>query len=63
MSLRKKKTKDGGILGGTRTFAGIIGFVRMAFKEYQKTHPRWFNPFNGIESPTIKHGTRDALTE
>jgi integrase len=68
MSLRRKKTKGkkpkvGELLGGTRTYAGIIMFVRMAFTEYQRTHPRWFNPFNGIDKPVIKNGTRDAITE
>ncbi|MDR1218356.1 MAG: hypothetical protein LBK73_01970 [Treponema sp.] len=38
--LSLKKKKNGDLLGGTRTFADIIIFIRMAFKEYQKKHKR-----------------------
>jgi hypothetical protein len=50
-------------MGGTRTFAGVMIFLRMAFKEYEKTHPRWFNPFHSIDPPQLNKGKRDALTE
>ena len=49
-----KKKDDGGILGGTRTFAGIIIFFRMAFKNYQKDFPRWINPFVRLDPPKHK---------
>jgi hypothetical protein len=34
--LAAKKGKIGRSMGGTRTFAGVIGFIRMTFREYQK---------------------------
>ena len=57
------KKRDGTFLGGTRTHAGIIIFLRMAFKNYQKKFPRWFNPFAGLEPPILNNGTPSALTE
>jgi hypothetical protein len=39
------KLKTGNFMGGSRTFAGIMIFLRMVFKEYQKKNRRWFNPF------------------
>jgi hypothetical protein len=38
-------------LAGTGTFEQIIKFIRMAFKEYQKSHQKWHNPFRDIEVP------------
>jgi integrase/recombinase XerD len=38
-------------------------FVRMTFKEYQRTHHRWYNPFTGLDSPVINKGKTDALSE
>ena len=61
LSLVKKP--DGSLLGGTRTHAGIIKFLRMAFKNYQRKFPRWFNPFTGLEAPTMPYHKRDALSE
>jgi integrase len=58
-----KKDKIGRSMGGTRTFAGVIGFIRMAFREYQKKNRRWFNPFQYIDPPMINSKTRDALPE
>jgi integrase/recombinase XerD len=61
--LSLKKKKNGAPLDGTRTFAGIIIFVRMAFNEYQKKHKRWLNPFQDMEPPQLNTGKRDALPE
>jgi integrase len=58
-----KEKKDGKILGGTRTFAGILILMRMAFTFYQKKHKRWFNPFLDLDAPKLNSGQRDALTE
>ncbi|GHU69811.1 hypothetical protein FACS189450_03290 [Spirochaetia bacterium] len=50
------------ILSGTRTFEAIYKFIRMTFKEYQKHHPRWVDPFLSIDPPRpLKKGRRDAL--
>ena len=38
-------------MAGSRTFEMIVKFVRMAFVEYQRTHHRWLNPFQGIKAP------------
>jgi integrase/recombinase XerD len=61
--LSMKKKKNGEILGGTRTFAGTLIFLRMAFKEYQMKNKRWINPFLFIGPPRLPEGDRDALTE
>jgi integrase/recombinase XerD len=61
--LSVKKLAGGRPCGGTRTFAGVIGFIRMAFKEYQRKNRRWFNPFQYIDPPAINSKTRDALPE
>lgn len=61
--LSVKKKDDGGMLGGTRTFAGIIIFFRMAFKNYQNEFPRWINPFVRLPPPKYSEGNRGALTE
>jgi integrase len=50
-------------MGGTRTLAGVIIFVRMAFKIYQKKHARWLNPFQNLDPPRLNNGSRDALPE
>jgi integrase len=66
LSLKKlaaKKGKTGRPMGGTRTFAGVTGFIRMAFHEYQKKNRRWFNPFQYIDPPIIDSEDRDALPE
>jgi len=64
LSMQKKgDRRDGDSLGGTRTSAGVIVFVRMAFKNYQKKFPRWYNPFAGLDPPKIVNGVRDALPE
>jgi integrase len=61
--LSLKKKRDGASLGGTRTFAGVVIFIRMAFKEYQKKHKRWLNPFQDLDPPRLALGERDALPE
>ena len=58
-----KKLKDGRAMGGTRTYAGVIVFVRMAFKHYQRKNRRWINPFQYIDPPKHKSRERDALSE
>lgn len=60
--LRKKN--DGYKMAGTRTFEIVIKFVRMTFREYGKTHPRWQNPFQNIDAPiTVESNPRDILTD
>jgi integrase/recombinase XerD len=61
--LSLKKKKNGDLLGGTRTSAGVIIFIRMAFKEYQKKHKRWLNPFQDLDPPQLNTGEHDALSE
>jgi integrase len=60
--LRKKG--DGYKMAGTRTFEIVIKFVRMTFREYGKTHPRWQNPFQNIDAPkAVESNPRDILTD
>jgi integrase/recombinase XerD len=61
--LAAKKDKADRSMGGTRTFAGVIIFIRMAFREYQKKNRKWFNPFQYINPPLVNSKTRDALPE
>jgi integrase len=61
--LSVKKLADKRPMGGTRTFAGVEGFVRMTFKEYQRKNRRWINPFQFIDPPTLHMEIRDALPE
>ncbi len=49
--MAERKLKTGMKMGGTRTFEVVLKFVRMAFREYGKTHPGWRNPFLGIDPP------------
>jgi integrase len=58
-----KKLKDGRSMAGTRTFVGVIVFVRMAFKSYQRKNRRWINPFQFIDAPSYDSVTRDILPE
>ncbi|MDR3336045.1 MAG: site-specific integrase [Treponema sp.] len=64
---RKKENRkkgDGYKMAGTRTFEIAIKFVRMTFREYGKTHPRWFNPFQSIDAPKSVGGNpRDILDD
>jgi integrase len=61
--LSVKKLKNGNLMGGSRTFAGTIIFLRMAFKEYQRKHKRWFNPFQDLDPPRLDSVPWDALPE
>jgi len=58
-----KKLKDGRPMGGTRTFAGVVKFVSMAFKSYQRQNRQWQNPFQYIDPPLYNKKTRDFLPE
>jgi integrase/recombinase XerD len=61
--LSMKKLKDGRLMAGTRTFVGIIVFLRMAFKAYQSKSRRWINPFQHLKAPKYKSVSRDFLQE
>jgi integrase/recombinase XerD len=61
--LSLKRQKNGNPMSGTRTFAGVVIFIRMVFKEYQRKNRKWHNPFFYIEPPVYKSKTRDALPE
>ncbi|GHU58627.1 hypothetical protein FACS189444_2590 [Spirochaetia bacterium] len=51
-------------MAGTETFERVIKFLRMAFKEYQRQHHGWHNPFLDMEPPqNTRKGSRDALSE
>jgi len=58
-----KKPENGNPMSGSRTFAGVIIFVRMAFRTYQRKNRKWLNPFQNIDPPSYKSITRDALPE
>ena len=58
-----KKLKDGRPMGGTRTFKGVLGLVRMAFCNYQRNNRKWVNPFAYIDPPRYESKVRDALSE
>ena len=60
---KKHGKKNGETIGGTRTAAGVIVFLRMAFKNFQRKFPRWYNPFSGLDAPKLPDGSRDALPE
>lgn len=57
------KEIDGGEIGGSRTFSGVISLMRMAFTEYQTKSRRWFNPFQYMDAPKSNAKPRDALPE
>jgi len=49
---------------GTESFAKLIKFVRMAFKEYGRERPNWRNAFQYIDPPkNIPYMERDAMSE
>jgi len=58
-----KKLKNGNQTGGTRTFTGVIAFIRLAFNEYQRKAKRWINPFQFIDPPKNNKLSWDALPE
>lgn len=49
-----KKMTDGRVMGGTRTFVGVMQLVTMAFREYRRRNRRWFNPFDFYILPKHK---------
>jgi integrase len=62
--MTRKDIKGKYKLAGTGSFEQIIKFMRMAFKEYQKSHQKWHNPFRDIEPPkNSRKVDRDTLTE
>jgi len=61
--LSLKKLDNGNPMSGSRTFAGVIIFMRMTFKSYQRKNSKWLNPFQGIDPPSYKSIARDALPE
>jgi integrase len=70
MGLRKltgglyRNKKEQPQMMGTETFAKLIKFVRMAFKEYGRERPHWRNAFQYIEPPkNIPYHERDAMQE
>jgi integrase len=70
MGLRKltggpyRNKKEQPQMTGTETFAKLIKFVRMSFKEYGRERPYWRNAFQYIEPPkNIPCRERDAMTE
>ena len=58
-----KKLKNGLVMGGTRTYKGVLGFVRMAFNNYRRRNKGWINPFIDIDRPVYKSKSWDALSE
>lgn len=51
-------------IAGTRTFEIVYSFMRMTFREYQKSHPRWIDPFLSIERPKpTQTQERESLEE
>jgi integrase len=70
MAMRKltgglyNKKKEQPLMMGTETFAKLIKFARMAFREYGRDRPYWHNPFRDIEPPgDIENAERDFLSE
>jgi hypothetical protein len=72
MSVKKiaeRKDKDGTTrvpgreMGGTRTFVGVIKFVRMAFKNYEAANECRLNPYRSVREPKYESIERDAFTE
>jgi hypothetical protein len=43
-------------MGGTRTFAGVIGFIRMTFRERQKKNRNGSIPSNTLIRPSLTPG-------
>ena len=61
--LSVKKNKDGRTMAGTRTYVGIIVFLRMTFRAYQSKNKRWINPFQHLKAPKYTSVKRDSLEE
>jgi len=58
-----KKLNDGRTMGGTRTYKGVMVFVRMTFRSYQRKNHRWINPFLYIDAPKYESKESDWLPE
>jgi integrase len=59
-----RRLTNGQKMLGNYTFAGVLKFVRMTFNEYRKSHTKWMNPFQSIETlKLVKKSSRDALSE
>jgi integrase/recombinase XerD len=63
MSVKKIEHKR--LMGGTRTYKGVLLFVRMAFKSFQmqRANHKWVNPYLYIGSPNYESPSRDILPE
>ena len=61
--LSLKELANGNPMSGSRTFAGVVVFVRMAFKEYQRRSRAWLNPFQYISPPVVKSKRRGFIPE
>jgi hypothetical protein len=61
--LSVSKLKDGRPMVGTRKFAMVVSFVRMAFNAYQRKSKTSTNPFQYIEKPVFHRTVRNALTQ
>jgi integrase len=60
-----KKIEHGRLMGGTRTYKGVLLFVCMAFKNFQmqRANHKWVNPYLYIGSPSYESPSRDILPE
>jgi len=61
--LSVKKLANGRPMSGSRTFAGAVTFVRMAFRAYARKNGAWGNPFQNIDPPIVNGGRRGFLPE
>ncbi|MCL2556932.1 MAG: site-specific integrase [Treponema sp.] len=61
--LSAKSLSNGRPMGGSRTFAGVVIFMRMAFEDYQRKNRRWLNPFKYLGKPKTKSVRRGFLPE
>jgi len=61
---RYKNKTEQPLMMGTESFAKLVKFVRMAFKEYGRERPYWRNVFLYIEAPkNTPYNERDAMQE
>jgi integrase len=65
LGLRGKDARHGGgTIAGTQTYEIVLKFVRMAFREYGRTHEAWWNPFDRIDPPKVRRErSRDILED
>ena len=61
--LSVKKLANGNPMSGSRTFAGVVVFIRMAFREYQRRSQAWLNPFQYMSPPAVKSKRRGFMPE